>query len=182
MPTNEPPLEPESVVKQYYAALNSRKANDAIKLFAQDAVYLQVTTPDATMAIRRGDWIAMSIEAQLKEHIKAEPCDFQVMGDKIACLVKVSTDHWRQTGLAPIEEMADVIIQDGKIKSFTTTWTQETIHRIQAWYDKPVRLSKTVKRIAKTRQAASTKAPKKKQVKTDRRISKPKKRAQKTSR
>lgn len=123
--------DPKAILEAYYAALNAHDAKAAIALFAEDAVREDITQPRDSRKIKGKAQIANGIRGRVADNILIEARNFQVAEDKVTCTVQVSTNYWRQRGLAPIEETAEVVVQQGKIVSFTTTLTPETVAKIQ---------------------------------------------------
>jgi LPXTG-motif cell wall-anchored protein len=119
--------DPGSVVAAFDAALNAGNVEATLALFADDAV---VRTQSATYTGRqqlRGLFTEL-----VGDHFQFESSNSRVVGDTETHAAKVSRDAWRRLGIAPLDATAEVVVQSGKIRSFTVTYTPESLARLQA--------------------------------------------------
>jgi len=119
--------DPASVVDAFDAALNAGNVEGAVALFA----------PDAVIRTQGGTYMGpVQIRALLRElvqqHIRFESSDQQVKGDTETHTAVVSRDDWRNLGIAWLDASAVVVVQGGKIRSFTVTYTPDSVSRLQA--------------------------------------------------
>lgn len=56
----------------------------------------------------------------------------QATGDNVTCFVQIATDTTRREGIAPLEESAEFLIQEGKIKSYQVVSTPESMAKLKA--------------------------------------------------
>ena len=59
-----------------------------------------------------------------------ESSGFQVEGDKVTWLARISIDDWRKLGVAPLEFDTEATVRDGKIEALTATITPQAMERL----------------------------------------------------
>ena len=119
--------DPASVVDAFDATLNAGNVEATLALFAPDAV---IRTQGGTY---RGTAQIRSLLSELvAQHISFDSANHQVNGDTEKHSSNVSRDDWRSWGIAWLDATAEVVVQGGKIRSFTVTYTPDSLERLQA--------------------------------------------------
>jgi hypothetical protein len=121
---------PQAILQRYFAAMNAGDAQGALALFADDAVRLDTAVPEQVKAGKAA--IAPGLLARVADHIQIESSEYQAEGNCARCLATVWTDYGRRLGFAPVVEVAEVIVEAGKIKRFAVTVLPESLARIKA--------------------------------------------------
>jgi hypothetical protein len=125
-------MNPEVLLRNYYAAMNAGDAETAIAQFANDAIRKDISIAASHKVVTGKAGIAAGIQARIADNIHIEARNFQVAGNKVTCTASVSTDYGRRLGFAPIEETAEIIIEAGKIQIYTVELTPESVVKVQA--------------------------------------------------
>jgi hypothetical protein len=118
----------ESVLKAREAELVGRDLDAIVALFADDAI---VVTSSGRLLIGKEQiriWAQDQVDRQQRE--EAEPR--QLQGNKLSWPGKVHRDDWQKLGVSPLTVTQDAIIESGKIKFFSTTFTPESWVRLEA--------------------------------------------------
>ena len=118
----------ESVLKARETALGGRALDTILTLFADDAI---VVTSSGRLLIAK-EQIRVWVQDQVDRQQREEAGPRQVHGNKLSWPGKVHRDDWQKLGVSPLDVSQDAIIQDGKIKFFSTTFTPESWMRLQA--------------------------------------------------
>src|SRR5690242_8366168 len=106
MSENRPGLTPVEILQSYYRAMNAGKVDEALALFAEDAIRLDSAAPERL--VQGKAQIGKGIAARIADHIAIEAHDYQVQGNVVTCIAKASTDYGRRLGFAPVEEAVEV--------------------------------------------------------------------------
>ncbi len=113
---------PALVVQIFEAALATGDNEGMLDLFAEDAV---IATLNGTYSGKAE--IEGFLNALVADHFRSTSSDHQVDGDTETHLAVVSSDQLRALGLESLEARAEVVVRDGKIQSFTVTYTDESL-------------------------------------------------------
>jgi hypothetical protein len=132
--TGRPPVlasaegtDPASVVAAFDAALNAGDVEATLALFSDDAVVrTQTATHTGKEQVRR------LFQELVADRFQFESSNRRVLGDTETHAAKVSRDEWRRLGIVPLDASAEVVVQEGKIRSFTVTYSAESLARLQA--------------------------------------------------
>lgn len=124
---------PEEIVRQYYQLLNDKQPEKAEPLLTADVVRIGVDADDKPPHITQG-------KAKLLERIRRMTADnaavvvsnVQAAGNNVTCFVQISTDTSRREGIAPLEETAEFLVQDGQIKSYRVVSTPEAMAKLKS--------------------------------------------------
>ena len=119
--------DPISVVKASQDAATAGNVEAAVATFADDAVF---TTSAGSFTGK--EQIRRAISNDVANHLRIEGSNYLVSGDKVTYDVKQSNDLLRKLGIDFITASGVAIVQDGKIKSLTSTPSAESKARIQA--------------------------------------------------
>jgi len=119
--------DPRAVVDAFDAALNAGNVEATVALFAPDAV---IRTQGRVYA-GTGQIRALFTEL-VAQHIRFDSADHKVTGDTETHTATVSRDDWRNLGIAWLDASAEVVLQAGKIRTFTVTYTPDSLERLQA--------------------------------------------------
>ena len=118
----------DAVLKAREAALPGRDPDAVLTLFAEDAI---VVTSSGRLLIGR-EQIRVWVQDQVDRRQREEAGPRQVHGNKLSWPGKVHRDDWHKLGVSPLDVTQDAIIQGGKIKFFSTTFTPESWLRLEA--------------------------------------------------
>lgn len=125
--------DPESVIKTLHGALNDKDVDAAIALVADDAVVTVIPPPPDTPGVFTGkEQIRAWYEGLVAQNFEIELSNFQVDGDNVTWLSKASIDDWRALGVAPLDFTSEGVVQDGLVKSYTVTMTEDSLARLGA--------------------------------------------------
>lgn len=118
----------ESVLKTRETALVGRALDAILTLFADDAI---VVTSSGRLLIGKEQiraWVQDQVDRQQREEAGLR----QMHGNKLSWAGKVYRDDWQKLGISPLDVTQDAIIQGGKIKFFSTTFTPDSWMRLEA--------------------------------------------------
>ena len=126
--------DPAKVLNTLADSLNAGDVDTAMTLYAPDAV-LNIVPPlpglsDTYTGLQE---IRGFLEILVGMNLKIEEVEIlQVEGDKIKIKIKISSDLTRGFNIAFMELIEEYTIQDGKIKGYTITITEESAGKLQA--------------------------------------------------
>jgi hypothetical protein len=152
---------PDSVAAAFDAGLNAHDVNAGLDLFADNAFvhdlaretysYLLIGAgPGMTAAptcsgdaahIERGVECSYNHKDQIREwlqqlafeHIQVQEVGgFQVIRNNVTWNAAISIDPYRSLGIAPLAEVAQAVVQGGKIQSLTLSLTNESVDKLEA--------------------------------------------------
>jgi LPXTG-motif cell wall-anchored protein len=125
--------DPAAVVKAAEAATNSHDIDAAMAHFADDAVVkIGPDLPGISGVFTGAPEIRAWLQDLYKQNFTLEITILQVNGDIVTTRTKTYSDPTRQLGIAPLEGMEQYTVQNGKIKGFTFTFTDESFAKLQA--------------------------------------------------
>jgi hypothetical protein len=120
-------IDPASAMAAVDAALNVGDVDAALALFADDAA---VTEPSGLYPGRRP--IRRYLQDLAAQHYHAEAGRYDVEGDVVTGVKLVSLDDWRRLGLAPLDVVAEAVVQDEQIRTLVIALTAEAEARLAA--------------------------------------------------
>jgi LPXTG-motif cell wall-anchored protein len=106
------------VARAYGVAENAHDVAGAVALFTDDAV---IATPFGTF--KGKDEIAKFVQSLADGNIKTVGRDYKEDGDKVSYVSAATTDGFTKLGIAPIDFKIDGVVRNGKIASWTVTYT-----------------------------------------------------------
>lgn len=121
--------DPAAVFTTLADALNAGDVDAALALVADDAV---LTFPDMGYVFTGKEEIRGWYEGLVAQNLHIEPSNLRVDGDKVTWSNQVWLDDYRALGIAPLGFTGEGVVQDGKIKSYTETMTDEALAKLQA--------------------------------------------------
>ncbi len=125
-PASAQATDPASVAQALINAENAHNVAGAVALFASDAV---VTLPTGKLTT------TAEIEKWQQElaagNFHANTNAMQVAGDRVTFTGKVALDAFRKAGFATLDSMWDITVQQGKVKTFTFSFTPEAGAKLQ---------------------------------------------------
>ena len=125
---------PEELLAAMEDALNGGDVDAAMAFFTDDAVVKLVPalppgSPDTfTSAEEIRAWFEELVAMNFEIHIEV----LQVEGDTVTTRTSTWVDPTREMGVAPLVATEVYIVQDGKIRGFTWTISDESLAKIQA--------------------------------------------------
>jgi hypothetical protein len=124
--------DPAAVFSRLAEALNAGDVDAAMELIADDAVLTFVPDLMGTGPITGREQVRAWYEGLVAQHLRAEPSNLKVDGDRFTWSNKVWMDDFQALGIAPVGYTGEGVVQDGKIKSYTETMTDESLAALQA--------------------------------------------------
>jgi len=121
--------DPLLVILAFNDAVNAHDVDAALAFFADDAVATVGGPPPNVGKEQIRTWL----QADIADNIHVESRNYQVVGDKVTWIGKVSVDSLRNIGVSFIEGPAEAVVQGGKIKSFTYILNQESLAKLEAF-------------------------------------------------
>lgn len=118
----------EGVLKAREAALIAHNGEAVLQLFAENAL---VVTSSGRIFIGR-EQIKTWVQDQTERAQREEAGPRYQQGAKVSWPGKVYREDWQKLGISPLEVAQDAIVQDGKIRFFSTTFTAESAARFDA--------------------------------------------------
>lgn len=114
-----PETEPASIAEALTAAINAHDGNGALAWLAENAV---LHTPDREPAKHIGkDQIRAWLQHDADHNISVEVEAFQVTRQTVTGTARVANDPLRSTGVRRVVGALEIVVQSGKITSFTFT-------------------------------------------------------------
>src|SRR5438445_12938512 len=96
-------------------------------LFTDDAVLKIVPPQSGSTGVYTGkDMIRAWFQGGFAQHQQADSKNYQASGDKVTWMSTIAQDAFRQLGLASLDFTGETVVQNGKIKSLTATFTPES--------------------------------------------------------
>ena len=120
-------MDAESVLKAREAALVGRELDAILNLFADDAIVVTSSGRLLTDKEQIRVWVKDQIDRQQREDAGAR----QMHGTKLSWQGKVHRSDWQKLDVSPLDVTQDAIIQGGKIKFFSTTFTPDSWVRLE---------------------------------------------------
>ena len=127
-PVETQSAESEVVLKAREAALIARDGEAVLRLFAENAL---VVTSSGRIFIGR-EQVKNWVQDQTERGQREEAGPRYQQGAKVSWPGKVHREDWQRMGISPLEVTQDAIVQDGKIRFFSTTFTPESAARFDA--------------------------------------------------
>lgn len=121
--------DPAAVAKALANAVNAGDVEAALALFADDAV---VDTGSPASPYTGKEEIRAWLEGMVATNFQIEIEILQVEGDTVTERDKFSDDDLRNLGIAPLEGISKITVQDGKITALIFTFTDESLAKLQA--------------------------------------------------
>jgi hypothetical protein len=119
----------ESVLRAREAALLARSVEGVLDLFADDA---EVTTSSGRHFLDKQGirgWIQEQVDRDQREEVVGSR---RPHGDRLVWTGRIYRTDWQNLGVSPLEVTQEAIIEEGKIKLFITTFSQESAARLNA--------------------------------------------------
>jgi hypothetical protein len=125
---------PMSVINTWHEAMNAGDLDTALATLSDDAFIKLVPPPmEGHDGIFSGKEAIRSWWENLQSlNGESTLSDCQVDGEKVTCILRYSDDSLKDLGLDFIDNEFTVIVQDGKIQTYTATMTGESLTRLMA--------------------------------------------------
>jgi len=130
--------DPVVVINDFDAAWNAHDAEGVLAFFTDDAVVKIEPPPPGQLGTYAGKEQIRDFVEDLLPGFHVEPRDHQVagyqeeVGDRVIWAFTLSADSFRELGVDPVEGTAEAILQGYKLETFTTTFSPETVEKMQA--------------------------------------------------
>lgn len=126
-------IDPEQIVRRYYQILNDRQPEAAEVLLHDDVRRIGTLQTDAEPKVTQGKADLLTrIRRMVEDNATIEARDFVVDGEKVTCIAQVATDTIRSEGVAPLEETAEFLVQEGRIRSYRVVLTPASMAKLKA--------------------------------------------------
>jgi limonene-1,2-epoxide hydrolase len=116
-----------SIIRAFQHAVNAEHVDAALALFADDAVVSNTLGRRFIGKHRIRSLIQTNVDAG--NHFVPE--DLQALGDGVTWNVTESNSIYKKLGLNLVEMTTVVVVQEGRIKSWTTYFPLDTLARIE---------------------------------------------------
>jgi hypothetical protein len=118
------------IQQQFDAAWNRNDMEAVMGLFADDAVVRSIPPLPGAPDQFVGKAQIRGFVQMLMVNFHVESKDFSQNGDRVTWFATVASDSIRHLGVDSMDADCEAIIQNGKLKSFTPAFTQETLARL----------------------------------------------------
>ena len=129
----EPPLDPEAVIRTIIGSLNEGDIDTALTHVAEHAVSVLTPPPPGTTGLIVGK---EEFQARYENYIASneviEFTDFHTTGSTATWRALLWADNFRELGVAPVSFEGVGIVKDGLLQTYTWTMTDESKKRFQA--------------------------------------------------
>jgi hypothetical protein len=131
---NAQETDPLSVVEAWAQAMNAYDIEAALSLLTDDAFIKLVPPPmEGHDGVFRGkEEIRAWWERLYGLNSVGEVSDCQVDGETVTCMLTYTDDELKSIGIDSIDNEFLVVVQDGKLQTYTATMTSESTEEIQA--------------------------------------------------
>ncbi len=120
--------DPASVVTAFETALNAKNVDAAAAQFAPNAV-IKSTSGTTTGT----DQIRAFLQTLVDQNFQFQVAgNRQVTGNTETHQAQVTSDQTRKLGTGPLDATATVVVDNGKITSFTVTYAPQSLAKLQA--------------------------------------------------
>jgi limonene-1,2-epoxide hydrolase len=119
--------DPASTIRAFQDAVNAEHVDAALALFADDAV-VSNTLGRRFIGKHR---IRRLIQANVDAGIQLVPENLQTLSDRVTWNVSESNSIYKKLGLSLVEMTTVVVVQEGRIKSWTTYFPLDVLARIE---------------------------------------------------
>jgi hypothetical protein len=119
--------DPLSVLRAFNTAMNTHDVEAALALFADEAVF---NAPSGSF--RGRGQIRGYLQSLVTRNYRSEELQTQVMGDRVTSRGSIFLDEFRTLGIAPLEALAEVVVEGGQIRTFTASFTPESLATLQS--------------------------------------------------
>ena len=120
-------IDPRSVLQRYVDAINAGDTDAALALWSADGV--MTNTRGRTITGREN--LRRFIQGNIAGKQRLDLESVQTVGDKVTWNNRESNDSYRKLGVAPVQITAELLIQDGMIKSWVAYFPPSEITRIE---------------------------------------------------
>ncbi len=131
MSTNGITQDAVSYVTQLDAAWNRHDLDGALGYYADDAVVSLVPAPPGVPGTFTGKDEVRGFIQMLLPNFHVESRNFQANGDTLTWDSRITGDTFRALGVDVVECTTEAVVQDGKIKRFTPTFSPATVAKLQ---------------------------------------------------
>jgi hypothetical protein len=123
-----------ATVAAAFLAIYASDPEGTLALMTDDAVAAIVPPPPGTSGVWSGkeqlrQWNAFRGQQAASVQVIAGP---QVEGNKVTMTVTVLVNDFRKWGLGPVEHTYEIVVEDGKVKSFTAIMAPSERAKVQA--------------------------------------------------
>jgi ketosteroid isomerase-like protein len=123
------------IQKEFDAIWNTNDLESVMERFADDAVVRSIPPLPGAPDQFVGKAQVRGFVQMLMVNFHVESKNFDQDGDRVTWFATVTSDSIRGMGVDSMDADCEAVIQNGKIKSFTPVFTQETLARLAAAAD-----------------------------------------------
>jgi len=119
--------DPASVLKRYVEALNAGDLHTALAQWAEDGVIT------STRGRRNAghESLRQFIQRNISRKIKQEPEAVRTVGDRVTWINRESNESYRKLNVAPVQQNSEIVVREGKIKTWVNYFPSAEIARIE---------------------------------------------------
>ncbi len=121
-----------SLIQQFDATWNRHDLEAALNYFSDDAVVTTVPSlPGAPPSFRGKNEIRGFVQMLIPNfHVNSK--DFAQQGNKVTWFATITSDSVRAMGVDALDTTCEAIIENGKVKAFMPTFTEESLAKLAA--------------------------------------------------
>lgn len=123
------------IQNEFDAIWNSNNLEAVMERFADDAVVRSIPPLPGAPDQFVGKAQIRGFVQMLMVNFHVESKNFKQDGDRVTWYATVTSDSIRGMGVDSMDADCEAVVQNGKIKSFTPAFTQETLARLAAAAD-----------------------------------------------
>jgi ketosteroid isomerase-like protein len=124
------------IQNEFDAIWNTNNLEAVMERFTDDAVVRSIPPLPGAPDQFVGKAQIRGFVQMLMVNFHVESKNFQQDGDRVTWFATVTSDSIRGMGVDSMDADCEAVVQNGKIKSFTPAFTQETLARLAAAADK----------------------------------------------
>lgn len=116
-------IDPETVIRSHFAALNAGDIDSAMEWVAEDAVMVFIPPPPGIDSALDKEGLREWLQIFVGRNGQVEITELYMHGDKVAFAANVTEDFFTSIGVPYMFANYVAIVQGGLLKSFTITFT-----------------------------------------------------------
>ncbi|PJF42902.1 MAG: hypothetical protein CUN55_09475 [Phototrophicales bacterium] len=119
-----------AITQEFDAKWNSNNVEDVVNFFGEGAVVRTVPPLPGAPESFTGKAEIRGFVQMLIPNFSVTSKNHRQVGNKVTWFATVTSDTIRQMGVDTMDAECEAIIENGKIKSFTPAFTQETLEKL----------------------------------------------------
>jgi ketosteroid isomerase-like protein len=121
-----------AIGQEFIDAWNSQDAERVLRLFTDDAdVYIIPPFPGTPPEFHGKDQVTMFVNG-FTPGFHGETANLNATGDRVTFFARLTADGVKAAGIDAVEQNDELVLVNGKVKTFTIRFTPETIEKLDA--------------------------------------------------